>query len=184
MQKAHCDTGSKYIYRCYQGRQDVWYVKANSHMSCRSHAMPCHAALIHTCNAAPPPFSDSAVSFVKVRVITVNIRNASRTVKRIGMLLVTTFVELRVVAWKRRTRAGRSHIVSGRQMLIHTCHAMPCQCRAVALRSRFQNGMVVAWNGRGMACVNQTRPHCVYQMGKTQSKPLAAGNWRGTAWYV
>jgi hypothetical protein len=27
---------------------------------------------------------------------------------------------------------------------------------------------------RGIACVNQTRPHCAYQMGKTQSKPLAA----------
>jgi hypothetical protein len=28
-----------------------------------------------------------------------------------------------------------------------------------------------------MACVNQTRPHCVNQMGKRQSKPLAA--WHG-----
>jgi hypothetical protein len=53
---------------------------------------------------------------------------------------------------------------------------------AVALRSRFQNGMVVAWQGRGMACVNQTRPHYVNQMGKTQSKPLAARHDRETAW--
>jgi hypothetical protein len=44
----------------------------------------------------------------------------------------------------------------------------------LALRIRFQNGMVVTWHGRGMACVNQTRPHYVNQMGKTQSKPLAA----------
>jgi hypothetical protein len=44
---------------------------------------------------------------------------------------------------------------------------------AVALRNRFQNGMVVAWQGNGMGCVNQTRPHCVNLMGKTQSKPLA-----------
>ena len=34
----------------------------------------------------------------------------------------------------------------------------------------------------GMASVNQTRPHCVNQMGKTQSKPLAARHGRGTAW--
>ena len=34
--------------------------------------------------------------------------------------------------------------------------------------------MVRAWHGRGMASVNQTRPHCVNQMGKTHSKPLAA----------
>jgi len=32
--------------------------------------------------------------------------------------------------------------------------------------------------------VNQTRPHCVNQMGKTHSKPLAARHGRGTACYV
>jgi len=30
--------------------------------------------------------------------------------------------------------------------------------------------------------VNQTRPHCVIQMGKTHSKPLAARHGRRTAW--
>ena len=35
--------------------------------------------------------------------------------------------------------------------------------------------MVRAWHGRGMASVNQTRPHCVNQMGK-------ARHGRGTAW--
>jgi hypothetical protein len=49
---------------------------------------------------------------------------------------------------------------------------------AVALKSRFQNGMVVAW-ARCMACVNQTRPHCVNQIGKTKSKPLAVRHGRG-----
>ena len=33
-----------------------------------------------------------------------------------------------------------------------------------------------------MASVNQTRPHCVNQMGKTHSKPLAARHGKGTAW--
>jgi hypothetical protein len=42
-------------------------LKANSHISCRA-----HAELL--------PFSYSAVSFVKVRVITGNIRTASPTV--------------------------------------------------------------------------------------------------------
>jgi len=37
--------------------------------------------------------------------------------------------------------------------------------------------MVIAWHGRSMASVNQTRPHCVNQMGKTHSKTLS-----GTAW--
>jgi hypothetical protein len=56
-------------------------VKANSHVPCHFHAvpLPCHATLIHTCHAAPLPFSDSAVSFVKVGVVAGNIRTASRT---------------------------------------------------------------------------------------------------------
>jgi hypothetical protein len=62
-----------------------------------------------------------------------------------------------------------------------TCHLwtvdanshIPRRSPAVALRGRFQNGIFVAWQGNGMACVYQTRPHCVNQMGKTQSKPLA-----------
>ena len=33
-----------------------------------------------------------------------------------------------------------------------------------------------------MASVNQTRPLCVNQMGKTHSKPLAARHGRGTVW--
>ena len=36
-----------------------------------------------------------------------------------------------------------------------------------------KNGMVGAWHGHGMASVNRTWPHCVNQMGKTHSKPLA-----------
>jgi hypothetical protein len=57
-------------------------IKPNSHTPCRSHAvpLPCLTALIYTCHAAPLPFSDSAVSFVKVRVVTGNIRTASPTV--------------------------------------------------------------------------------------------------------
>ena len=41
--------------------------------------------------------------------------------------------------------------------------------------------MVGAWLGHGMASVNQTRTHCVNQMGKTHSKPLAARYGRGMA---
>jgi hypothetical protein len=45
-----------------------------------------------------------------------------------------------------------------------------------------ENSMVGAWQGHGMASVNQTWPHCVNQVGKTHSKPLAAQHGRGTAW--
>ena len=51
----------------------------------------------------------------------------------------------------------------------------PQPCCAVALRR-------TTWSKHGMASVNQTRPHCVNQMGKTRSKPLAARHGRGTAW--
>ena len=47
-----------------------------------------------------------------------------------------------------------------------------------------KNSMVGAWHGHGhgMASVNKTRPHCVNQIGKTHSKPLAARRGRGKAW--
>ena len=45
-----------------------------------------------------------------------------------------------------------------------------------------KNGMVRAGHGHGMASVNHTRPHCVNQLGKTHSKPLAAWHGRGMAW--
>ena len=53
---------------------------------------------------------------------------------------------------------------------------------AALCRGLEKNGMVRAWHGRGMASVNKARPHCVNQMGKTHSKPLAARHGRGTAW--
>jgi len=76
------------------------------------------------------------------------------------MLLITTFVELRVVAGRSPTRAGSPQAVSRRP------------CCVVALRR-------TAWSEHGMASVNQTRPHCVNQMGKTHSKPLAARHGHG-----
>jgi hypothetical protein len=139
--------------------------------------MPFPAALIYTCHATPLPFSDSAVSFVKVRVIEVNIRTASE----IGMLLVTTFVELRVVAGRSRTRAGRP-------IIIYTYHAvsLPLPCRAVPWPWEVAFGTAWSWHGMawerhgpGMVCVNQTRPLCVNKMEQTQSKPLAERHGNG-----
>jgi hypothetical protein len=61
------------------------HLKADSHIARPAHAapmpFPCHAVqLIHTCHAAPLPCSDSAVSFVKVRVVAENNRTASPAV--------------------------------------------------------------------------------------------------------
>jgi hypothetical protein len=96
------------------------------------------------------------------------------------MLLITTFAELRVEAGISRTRAGRPHAVSGGPMLIH--RAMPCPWRAHAALCHDLEKSLSERHGRGMAFVNKTRPHCVNQMGKIQSKPLSARRGRGTAW--
>ena len=88
-------------------------------------------------------------------------------------------------------------IYTVRPCLIHTSHAipMPCSNHAVLLKGAAQHGrretallccgleygMVGAWHGHDMASVNQTRPHCENQMGKTHSKHLVARHGRGTA---
>jgi hypothetical protein len=87
------------------------------------------------------------------------------------MLLITIFVELRVVAGRSRTRAGSPHAVS----------RWPCCAIALRRTAWSEHGMSAAWAWHDMASVNQTRPHCVNQMGKTYSIPLVAQHGRGTA---
>jgi hypothetical protein len=122
-------------------------LKANSHLPCHARAVPLSwpDALIHIYHA---------VSFVKVRVVAGNIRTASPTILRIDMLLITNFVDLRVVAGRRRKRAGCLHAVFGRPMLIHTCHARLCHAHAAlcrdlekSLSERDGRGMTRARNG-------------------------------------
>jgi hypothetical protein len=81
-------------------------------------------------------------------------------------------VELCVVAGRSQTQAGPPHAFCGWPMLIYTCHAHAALC--CGLDNSFSEQ-----HGRGMACVNQTQPHCVNQMGKTQSKHAMAGEQHG-----
>jgi hypothetical protein len=73
-------------------------------------------------------------------------------------------------------------------MLIHTYHAVPlprtCGGLERSLSERHIRGMAGERHGKGMTCVNQTRPHCVNRMRKTQSEPLAKRHGTGTAWYM
>ena len=80
------------------------------------------------------------------------------------MLLITIFVELRVVAGRSRTRAGSPQAVSRR----------PC-CAVVLRRTAWSRD----WHGHGMESVSQTRPHCANQMVKMQSKSLAPRHGHG-----
>jgi hypothetical protein len=146
--------------------------------SCRSSAMPL-------------PFSDSTVSLVNVRVVAGNIRTASPTVERVGMLLITTFVEIRVVAGRNRTWAGHPHAVSGRPMLIHTCHVMPMPppyalYRGLEKSPSERNGRGMAWARHGM-CESSTVLLSKLN-GKdtilTLSGTAWQGNGMGAAWCV
>jgi hypothetical protein len=73
-------------------------------------------------------------------------------------------------------------------MLIHIYHAVTLPQTSRGLERSFSErhirGMAAERHGNDMVCVNQTRPHCVNQMGKTQSRPLAERHGRGKAWYV
>jgi hypothetical protein len=84
---------------------------------------------------------------------------------------------------------SRGTTVSRRPMLIHTCHAVPMlrSCPAVpwpwefAFRTALSEyGMVAAWTWHSMRESN-TVALCKSN-GKTQYKPFAARNGRGTAW--
>jgi hypothetical protein len=92
------------------------------------------------------------------------------------MLLITNCLQLGVVTPSGHKLTSREHAVTLPPRLCHE--------PAMALRGRFQKGIFVAWQGNGMAFVNQTRPHCVNEMGTTQSKALAERHGRGTARYV
>jgi hypothetical protein len=59
---------------------------------------------------------------------------------------------------------------------------MPSPCHGLerSLTERHISGMAGERHGNGMPCVNQTRPHCVNQRGKTKFNDLAEGHGRGT----
>jgi len=70
-------------------------------------------------------------------------------------------------SWK-KPKAGRWP--KGRLSTAVLCHGLE------------KNGIVRAWHGHGLVSVNQTRPHCVNQMGETHSKPLEAQHGKGNGW--
>jgi hypothetical protein len=75
------------------------------------------------------------------------------------MLLITTFVELRVVAVRSRKRAAWPHVVSGRSISIHTCHAHAALCRGLEKPLAEQHDRGMAWARHGM-CESDTVVLC------------------------
>jgi hypothetical protein len=158
-----------------------------------THSMPrpCRS-LIHTCHAAPLPCSNSAVSFVEVRMVAGNIRTASRAVwASFCSVLLALFsssmtnvfwfhLATCIWDWYASDNGLRGTLRGSRKKPNAGLSPTGCLSTAVLCRG-LKNGMVGAGHGRSMASVNQTRPHCVNQMGKTHSKPLAARHGMGAA---
>jgi hypothetical protein len=67
------------------------------------------------------------------------------------MLLITTFVELRLIAGRSRTRPVRPRTVYAEPILIHTCHTMPCTCCVHAALCRGLEKSLSERHGGGMA---------------------------------
>jgi hypothetical protein len=97
------------------------------------------------------------------------------------MLLITAFVELRVVAERRRTRAGHPHAVFGRPMLIQTFHASLCCGLEKSISER--HGAGVAWR----VCDTNTAALFI-SSGKDSILTLIDTVWHengmGTAWFM
>ena len=142
-------------------------LKANLHIPHRAPAVPCRANSHMSC-CAPAVLRQCHVRRESPRVAG-KIRKASRETPR---------------GSRKKTKPRQTSAVNRRPMLIHTNHAVPLPCCAVALRSHLQSGMVGARQEHGMVCVNQTRSHCVIQMGKTKNKSLETRHSGGTPWCV
>jgi hypothetical protein len=101
-----------------------------------------------------------------------------RKTERVNTLKTTSSVSPSTMRCHLITFKADSHIAC-------RAHAVPLPCRAAkGLECVFpiwftQCGRV--WFTLHIF-MNKTRPHCVNQMGKTHSKPLAARHGRGTAW--
>ena len=145
---------------------------------CLSHLIytvrPC---LIHTCYAAPMPCSNHAG-----RAVTLPSHHCSAKLlapRKTGCIVLVLNTPLKTVIYN-----AISVVILGspfeQSFTISPQHGR--RETAVLCRGLEKNGMVGTWRGRGMASVNQTRTHCVNQMGKTHSKPLGAWHGRGTAW--
>jgi hypothetical protein len=106
---------------------------------------PCRssAALIHTCHAATLPFSVSALCFVKVRVVDGNIRTASP-----ATILYSNNIRGTQRDSRKKPNAGRSPTC--RLWMGDANSHIPMPRCAVALRSRFHNGIGMARARHGM----------------------------------
>jgi hypothetical protein len=130
---------------------------------CRSPAMPCRVN-------SHMPYSAPAV-LLPCRAALIH------TCHAVPLPFSNSAVKVRVVAGRSRKRAGRPHAVSGRPMLIHTCHAHAALYRGLekSISKRHGRGMARARHGM---CKSNTAALCKSN-GKDTIYILS-----GTAWYV
>ena len=161
---------------------------ADSYIACRAFAviLPC-LALIHTCHAAP--------LLRQCRVLRESPRGNRKypncqSNSMIHRLFCSVLLPLFTVVGMDRCEEDCYASDNNFRGTPHDSRKQPkagrqpaCSLsKAVVCRGLDKQGMVRAWHGRDRASVNQTRPHCVNQMGKTHSKLLEAQHDGGTAW--
>ena len=107
-------------------------------------------------------------NYTLIRRLVIPLIKIINTSQQAAEFWLTTFVYVLVVAERIRTWADRPQTVSGRPMLIHTT------C-AVALRSRFQNGMVGARQVHAMSTAGARHGMC-----KSSKVALCKSNGKDT----
>ena len=147
-------------------------VKADSHIACRVHAapLPCHfiytvrPCLIRTCYCVVLLLFVLFCCYGVVLLFVFCYLCCSVYCLCVNVYCTTATGCLPNCSWQ-----------------IYQIH-LPCRAHAMQWPRRPSQGHGTAWHG--IASVNETRPRCVNQMGKTHSKPLGVRHGRGTACYV
>jgi hypothetical protein len=104
--------------------------------------------MIHTCHAALMPFSDSAVSFVKVRVVAGNIRTAN-SYSLTDWYASDNNLRGTPRGGRKKPNAGRSS--TWRLWTANVNSHMPCPCRAVSWPWSVAFRTAWSWHGTGAA---------------------------------
>jgi hypothetical protein len=138
------------------------------------HAVPMPCCVNSQYYAAPLPFSDSAVFFVEGHVVVGNIQTANPSSRD-----WYASYKLRGTPRGTRKKPNADRSPTCRLWTADYNSHMPCPCCAHTALCRGLEKSLPERHGRGMACVNQTRPHCVNQIGKTQYKSFALRHGRG-----
>jgi hypothetical protein len=130
--------------------------------------------LIHKCCAVPMPFSSRfpampcrVNSNMPFRAQAVPMPFPCHAMSRLHTPFRAPAIHRQCCVHRESPRGSRKRPNTGRSPTCRlwtadaSSHAMPCPCSTPAALYRGPDKLLSERHGRGMACVNQTRPHCV-----------------------